>query len=150
MQNDKADGELAFALLIIRWSAAAFPLIWALDIFLGSVAALKTFSKLYVPLDSAMVVGLIGVLQSVLLLVFAVGTFRTWTYGAVVFMHAGSTLASCSKYLEPWDRPNILFWATILVLGPLVAFFILRRRDTLFAFDARSRGSKNYSTGSSV
>jgi hypothetical protein len=85
MQNDKADAEFAFALLVIRWSAAAFLLIWALDIFLGSVAALKTFFKLYVPLDSAMVVGLIGVLQPVLLLVFAVGTFRTWTYGAVLF-----------------------------------------------------------------
>jgi len=40
MQKDKADGELAFALLIIRWSAAAFLLIWALDKFLGSAAAL--------------------------------------------------------------------------------------------------------------
>ena len=150
MQNEKADGELAFALLIIRWPAAAILLIWALDKFLRSVAALKTFSKFYLPLDSATLIGLIGVLRLVLVLAFAVGAFRTWTYGAVVLMHAGSTLASWSKYLEPWDRPNILFWATIPVLGPLVALFILRRRDTLFAFDARSRSSKNYSTGSSV
>lgn len=110
MQKDKADGELAFALLIIRWPAAAILLIWALDKFLRSVAALKTFSKFYLPLDSATLIGLIGVLRLVLVLAFAVGAFRTWTYGAVVLMHAGSTLASWSIYLEPWDPGPTFFF----------------------------------------
>ena len=66
-------------------------------------------------------------------------------------MHAASTLASWAKYMDPWARPNILFWAALPVLGALIALFILRKRDTLFAFDARVRsGRADYSTGSSV
>lgn len=145
------DAELALALLIIRWSAAAFLLVWALDKILGPAAALSTFSKFYAPLDSAAVITAIGVAQLALVLAFAAGAFRTWTYGAVVVMHAVSTLASWTKYMDPWARPNILFWAALPVLGALIALFILRKRDTLFAFDARARSDRtDYSTGSSV
>ena len=149
--QDKDDPELALALLIIRWSAAAFLLVWALDKILGPDAALRTFSKFYLPLDSTAVIALIGIVQLALVLAFAAGAFRTWTYGAVVVMHAASTLASWAKYMDPWARPNILFWAALPVLGALIALFILRKRDTRFAFDARVRsGRADYSTGSSV
>ena len=146
--RENNDAELAVALLIIRWSAAAFLLVWALDKILGPNAALRTFTKFYLLLDSTSVIAAIGIVQLALVLAFAAGAFRTWTYGAVVLMHVGSTLASWSKYMEPWERPNILFWAAIPVLGALVALFILRNRDTLLAFDARGRSG--YSTGSSV
>lgn len=133
--QERDDAELALALLMIRWSAAAFLLVWALDKILGPDAALSTLSKFYLPLDSTSVITAIGLAQLDLKLAFAAGAFRTWTYGAVVVMHAASTLASWTKYMDPWARRNILFWAALPVLGALIALFILRKRDTLFAFD---------------
>ena len=134
--DDRSDRDVAIALLIIRLSAAFFLAIWALDKLLGPGAALKTFSKYYLALDSNSAIMIFGALQIALVLAFALGAFRFWTYGAVVLMHAVSTFASWERYMEPWARPNILFWAAVPVLGGLIALFLLRHRDRFLSWDA--------------
>ncbi len=130
------DPALERCLLLIRWSAAFFLAIWALDKIVGPAPAMQTFSKYYLPISDGNVMLMLGVAQLVLVAAFAAGAFRTITYGTVVAMHAVSTFASWFRYIDPWARPNILFWAAIPVLGALIALFVLRHRDHLFSFDA--------------
>jgi hypothetical protein len=60
------------------------------------------------------------------------GAWRTWTYGAVLAMHAVSTLSSFRQYLAPFEGPNILFFAAWPMLAACVALFLLRDLDTLW------------------
>ena len=55
------------------------------------------------------VIRMIGIAQALIVLGFFVGLARTWTYGAVLFMHAITTLVSWSAYLQPLK--NILFFS---------------------------------------
>ena len=126
------DTELEVALAVIRLSTAAFLSVWALDKLLGPAAALQTFSKYYLPLSDATIIRVLGGLQLALILAFAAGIAKTVTYGAVLAMHAVSTVASWPRYLEPFARPNILFFAAFPVLGALIALFMLRDRDRLW------------------
>ena len=125
------DRDIQVSLLIIRWSIAAFLLVWGFDKVLASSRASATFSKYYTEMSDTTVIAAIGIEQILLILAFALGTFKTLTYSAITVMHAVSTFASWERYLAPFDRPNILFFAAIPVLGALVALFIMRKRDTL-------------------
>ncbi|MEO1207355.1 MAG: hypothetical protein AAFV45_13600 [Pseudomonadota bacterium] len=126
-----ADRDIQVSLLIMRWSIAAFLLVWGFDKILASDRAVSTFSKFYMQMSDTTIIAVLGIAQIVLILAFALGAFKTLTYGAITVMHAVSTFASWERYLAPFDRPNILFFAAILVLGALIALFIMRRRDTL-------------------
>ncbi len=63
---------------------------------------------------------------------FVAGLFKTITYGAVLLMHAGSTLSSWRQYLEPFD--HLLFFAAWPMLAGCVALFLLRKDDTALSF----------------
>ena len=71
----------------------------------------------------------IGVAQLALILAFVAGLFKTWTYGAILVFHGVSTLASFSKYLQPFD--NLVFFAAWPMLAACAALFLLRDYDTL-------------------
>jgi hypothetical protein len=81
----------------------------------------------------------IGVAQVMLLLCFALGLFRTVSYGLVMLMHAGSTLASWRQYLDPFTDANLLFFAAGPMLAACIALFLLREHDTLLNI-AKLRG----------
>ena len=72
------------------------------------------------------------VAQLVLVIAFAAGFFKTFTYGTATPMHAASTFASYWRYMDPFARPNILFWAAIPVLAAMIALYILRHRDGMW------------------
>ena len=130
--SSATDRDLQVSLLIMRWSIAAFLLVWGLDKVLASGGAMKTFSKYYTEVSDLNVIMVLGLTQIILILAFALGAFKTYTYAAITLMHAVSTFASWERYLDPFARPNILFFAAIPILAALVALFILRKRDTLF------------------
>jgi len=81
----------------------------------------------------------IGIAQVLLLLCFALGLLRTWSYGLVTLMHAGSTLSSWKQYLDPFDGANLLFFAAWPMLAACIALFLLRDHDTLLSVDSRRR-----------
>lgn len=133
------DRQLEISLLIIRLATAVFLAVWAFDKVLGPDAALATFTKFYAPLSGQTLIRGLGVAQLVVVALFAAGAFRTFSYGVVLAMHLVSTVASYPMYLDPWARPNILFWAALPVLAAMLALFILRNRDDLLSFDAWRR-----------
>jgi hypothetical protein len=81
------------------------------------------------------VVRIIGFVQAAVVLAFLLGIAKTWSYGAVLFMHAVTTLVSWSAYLEPLK--NILFFSAWPMLAALVTLFLLRFEDRIGAFGSQ-------------
>lgn len=61
----------------------------------------------------------IGVIELIILLLFLVGYKKKYTYGAVLALHAVSTLSSFKQYLAPFDGPNLLFFCSLTDVGGL-------------------------------
>ncbi len=126
------------ALLLIRASVVLMLAPWVADKFLNPGHAISVFQGFYGlgGVAEAAVLA-IGVFQFALLLCFAVGLLRFWSYGLVMVMHAGSTFASWKQYIAPLDGPNLLFFAAWPVLAALVALFLLREHDRLLSVGSR-------------
>lgn len=132
MTRDR-DGTLEIALLAMRLSLAAFLLVWVADKFVNPKHTVAVLSGFYALKDASpqIVLGL-GVAQLLLVLAFAAGWQRFWTYGAVMVMHAVTVVVSWWKILPPFGpSANILFWAGVPVLAAMFALFALRDRDHL-------------------
>lgn len=119
------------ALLILRLSIGAFFLVWALEKIIAPDVAVRVFNTFYLSDPPHAVIMVLGVLQTILILGFMAGLFKTWTYGALLAMHAVSTLSTWARLINPYEPPNHLFWAAVPVLGALVALFLLRDQDRL-------------------
>jgi putative oxidoreductase len=72
-----------------------------------------------------------------LILAFVVGVFKRYTYGAVLVLHAISTLASFGKYVAPFEGNNLLFFAAWPMLAACFTLYTLRDADTLWTFGGR-------------
>ncbi|WP_238062452.1 hypothetical protein [Psychrobacter sp. Ps3] len=71
----------------------------------------------------------IGIVQLIIILSFAAGLFKTWTYGLVLLLHTVSTVSTFSLYTRPFD--NLLFFAAWPMLAACIALFLLRDWDNL-------------------
>jgi hypothetical protein len=129
ISTNNEDRSLLISLAILRLSTAFFLSIWAIDKILNTSRAGKTFSKFYISVDESTVILVLGCIQLLIILLFAAGLFKFFTYGAVLLMHTVSVAASYQIYMDPLSRPNILFWAAIPVLGGMIALFLLRNQD---------------------
>ena len=120
-------------------SAAAFMLVWAAEKVLAPDVARQVSETFYFvsPSSEALLFG--GLLQGGVVVAFAVGLWRTLSYGAVLAMHVVGIAASLPRLVDPFTPPNHLFWAAVPVLALLVVLFALRRRDVLFSLDAFPR-----------
>jgi hypothetical protein len=105
-------------------------MVWAFDKVLNpdhGAAVLEGFYGLSGVGES--VIPVIGIVQGVIVLAFLLGIVRTWSYGAVLLMHAVTTLVSWSAYLQPLE--NILFFSAWPMLAGLIALFLLRDEDRI-------------------
>lgn len=130
-------GRLAIALLLLRLSLALVFAAWAADKFVNpdhGAAVLQGFYGLGGAPKSA--VNALGAVQAALVLGFALGFAKTWTYGAVLLMHAITTLVSWKAYL---GLENILFFSAWPMLAGLIALWLLRDEDKLLALDRGGR-----------
>lgn len=127
---------LAPALLAIRLGLAAMFAVWVADKLLSVETAQRVFSTFYFAAPPKEAIWALGIAQGVIVLAFAAGFLRTFSYGAILLMHSVSTIATYERLLEPLARPNILFWAAVPVLGAALALFLLRRYDVLLSLDA--------------
>lgn len=132
------DTKLEISLLIMRLTFAAFIMVWAVDKVIDAEHAQKVFSIYYftdLPPQPFMVIGFV---QIAIILAFAAGFLRFWTYGAMLVMHAVSTLSTFDKLVSPWEAGprGLLFWAAVPTLGAILALFVLRDRDNLLSVDA--------------
>jgi hypothetical protein len=123
-------GRLPISLLLLRLSLGLVMMVWAFDKILNpghGAAVLEGFYGLEGVGEQ--VIRIIGIIQGLIVLGFLVGFAKTWTYGAVLLMHAITTLVSWSAYLKPLE--NILFFSAWPMLAGLVALFLLRGEDRI-------------------
>lgn len=130
---------LSLSLLLLRLGVFLVLLLWTLNKFVHPEHARQVFAFFYgLPGMSEVYLYMIGVPQLLLILLFAVGAFKTWTYGAIAVLHAISTFSSYPQYLRPFD--NLLYFAAWPMLAACIALFLLREYDTLtLARGCRSR-----------
>ena len=125
--------KLEISLLALRLSVAAVMLVWVVDKFVRPEHAVSVLEGFYnLPgVGETIVIGL-GVFQLLLVLAFLAGAAKTWTYGAILLLHAASTFVSWRQYLAPYEGPNILFFAAWPMLAACLALFLLRDQDRLW------------------
>lgn len=138
MQTESSPPALPVSLLLLRIGIAIVMGFWTLDKSINPDHAGAVFKNFYgfgAIGDQALFA--IGIAQGLIVLAFAVGLFKTITYGAVLLMHTVSTLSSWRQYLDPFD--NLLFLAAWPMLAACVALFLMRDYDHLLAYSEHKR-----------
>lgn len=126
------DRKLEISLFALRLGIAAVMLPWALDKLLRPEHAASVFAGFYgLPGLGQTAFVVIGIAQLLLVLAFLAGVARTWTYGALLLLHAVSTFSSWRQYLAPYEGGNLLFFAAWPMLAACLALFLLRDRDRM-------------------
>lgn len=122
----------------MRDNVAIVMLVWSMDKILNPGHAASVFDKFYLlpGLEQASLAA-IGILQLVVVGGFLAAVAKSWTYGAVLAMHAVSTLSSWRQYLDPFSGAKLLFFAAWPMLAACLALFILRRHDTMMSLHKR-------------
>ena len=128
------DKKLELSLLLLRLSVFLVMFMWAIDKFINPGHAAKVYESFYYigGLGNA-VMYVIGATEMVILLLFLAGYKKKYTYGAVLVLHAVSTLSSFKQYLAPFDGPNLLFFAAWPMLAACLALFLLRDQDKIWS-----------------
>lgn len=122
--------QLPLSLLLLRISIFVVFLVWTLDKFYNPAHFSGILTAFYgYDGGNETLTYVAGALQMVLNLAFVLGIFKTWTYGAIMVFHAGSTILPFAQYMQPFD--NLLFFAAWPMLAACIALFLLRDYDTL-------------------
>ncbi len=135
--------KIEIALLIIRITCALFLGLWATlkfhrpewtqNIFKGAYK----LSELGLETLPPEVSYALGGLQIMIVLAFAAGLWRFWTYGLMMLMSAAGVIGSLSSFMTYYNYPRNLMLTSIPTLGALIALFILRDLDNLFSLSKR-------------
>ena len=132
--------RLALSLLLLRAGVAIVMLVWSVDKLARPEHAAGVFAAFYaMPGLGEPVFYALGIAQLALVLAFLAGLAKTVTYGAILVMHAISTLSSYGQYLAPFEGANILFFAAWPMLAACGALFLLRDQDSLASLGSRGR-----------
>src|SRR5260370_11635829 len=122
--------RIRLPLLLVRIAVFIVMLMWTLDKFVRPGHAAGVFKKFYqLDLGSPTVFYIIGSLELVLILLFVTGTAKRFSYGAVLALHAMSTLSSYRQYTQAFD--NLLFFAAWPILPACIALYPLLYLPTL-------------------
>jgi putative oxidoreductase len=81
----------------------------------------------------------VGILQMVLVALFVIGLWRTFSYASLALMQAAGVLGSIPNLMNYTSYPNNLMWAAIPALGAAVALFIMRHDDAFSVDGWRNR-----------
>ncbi len=135
MTRDVA-GRLSISLLLLRLSFGLVMMVWAFDKILNPEHGAAVFEGFYgLTGVGDQIIRIIGFAQALIVVGFLLGIAKTWTYGAVLLMHAVTTLVSWSAYLKPLE--NILFFSAWPMLAGLVTLFLLRAEDRIASVGGR-------------
>ncbi len=135
-----APRHLPLSLLLLRLGVLAVMIPWTIDKFVRPDHAAGVLGHFYgIEGAAATTVTGLGIAQTIVIVAFALGYAKRWSYGAVLVLHTLSTLSSYRKYLDPFgEGSNLLFFAAWPMLAACVALYLLREHDTL-----ASPGSKH-------
>lgn len=134
--------RLSLSLLGLRLTVFLVMLMWTVDKFIRPEHAAGVFANFYsLGGFGASVFVILGVLELLLLLAFVTGFARRFSYGAVLLLHAGSTLSAWQQYLHPYEGVNLLFFAAWPMLAACLALYLLRDADSM-TIDGRRAGTQ--------
>jgi putative oxidoreductase len=129
----RAEDRLRLALLFLRWSVFVVMLVWTIDKFVEPRHASKIMAEFYsIGGVGDTLIYVLAALELVILLAFLIGFAKRWSYGLVLLLHAVSTLSSYKQYLNPFQPPNLLFFAAIPMLAACFVLYFLRDADVLW------------------
>jgi hypothetical protein len=130
--------RIAIAMMLLRLGIFVVMIMWTLDKFINPQHSGAVFEKFY-GLDglSSTAFVIIGLFQLVVVLAFAAGFMKHYSYGAVLILHGISTLSSWQQYLDPFN--NLLFFAAWPMLAACIALYVLRDLDTSWTIDDRGK-----------
>jgi hypothetical protein len=136
--GDAVERRLPVALLGLRLSLALVFAAWAADKFVNPDHGAAVFQGFYgLETVPPTLVYAAGTVQAILVAAFALGIAKTWSYGAVLIMHAVTTAVSWKAY---FGLENILFFSAWPMLAALFALWLLRDEDRLLTLGGqRSR-----------
>ena len=124
--------RLEISLLALRLGVFYVMFVWALDKFLNPAHTNGVWGRFYKidNIDEMMSYGL-GAVQMVVLFAFVTGIFKRFSYGAVLLMHAVSTLSTWKYLVNPYvDEPKaMLFMAAVPMLAACFTLFLMRSSD---------------------
>lgn len=124
--------RLSLSLLGLRLSVFLVMLMWTVDKFIRPEHAAGVFANFYAMGGfGASVFVVLGVLELLLLMAFVTGFARRFSYGAVLLLHAGSTLSAWHQYLHPHEGANLLFFTAWPMLAACLALYLLRDADRM-------------------
>ncbi|MGA8278731.1 MAG: hypothetical protein WB784_11130 [Rhodanobacteraceae bacterium] len=134
---DRNTLRLRASLLILRLSVALVMLMWTIDKFVRPEHGSRILEHFYgIAGVGNGPIYVIAAAELILIALFALGLFKTWTYGLILLLHAASTLSSYQQYLHAFEHVNLLFFAAWPMLGACVALFLLRDEDRLASLGA--------------
>ncbi|MEM1140598.1 MAG: DoxX protein [Pseudomonadota bacterium] len=125
---------IKIGLLAIRVSVAAVFLLWSVRKIIDPEGSASVFETFYFTSIGPEVSMGLGVAQTLLVVAFLLGLWKGLTYLAVLAMHTVSTASTWALLIDPYTRPNLLFWAAVPMLAALLLLYLARKDDTLLAF----------------
>ena len=127
----KNKDRIPLALFTLRISVFLVMLMWTLDKLVDPAHSARVYEKFYQisGFEHYYFYG-IGIAELALLLAFLVGYKKTISYGLVFIFHAVSTFSSYEQYLDPYQYPNLLFFAAWPMLAACFTLYYLRDYDT--------------------
>ena len=136
----EADARIRLSLLLLRIGVFIVMLMWTLDKLVRPGHAGGIFKKFYgIDPGGPTLFYALGAAELLLLALFVTGTAKRFSYGAVLVLHAASTVSSYRQYLQPFD--NLLFFAAWPMLAGCAALYLLRDLDTYTAASFTRRSS---------
>lgn len=125
--------NLQIGLLLLRISVFLVMLMWTIDKIVRASHASGVFKNFYnIEISQSPMMLIIGILELILLIVFLIGVKKRISYGLVLIFHFISTISSFKQYLNPFEGPNLLFFAAWPMLAACWILFSLREDDTYF------------------
>lgn len=130
--------KLPVALLSLRLSIFVVMLMWTLDKFYNPSHAAGVYQKFYrIGGLGEIAIYLIAGAEVLLLIAFLFGIKRTLSYGLVFVLHGVSTFSAWQQYSQPFEGPNLLFFAAWPMLAACFTLFLFRDQDNLISVKIR-------------
>ena len=132
------DNKFKYSMFFLRASVFLVILMWTVDKFINPGHAAVIFEKFYsISGFASSIFNIIGAVELILLVLFFIGFKKTFTYGAILLLHAGSTLSAFGQYLSPFEGNHLLFFAAWPMLAACVMLFLFRKEDTFLQIDPK-------------
>ena len=128
------DQKVKLPLFTLRVGVFIVMFMWVIDKFLNPVHTASVWDRYYnIENIGTFVSYAAGVIQGSILFAFLLGLAKRYSYGLIFIMHLISTISPISKYLNPFQAPNLLFFAAFPMLSACFALYVLRDNDALLS-----------------